>query len=163
MSIYSFRIPGPPTLPPSAPPTAGSAVMARSALGGLLDQLIDPVTLDYVRTADGEWAETSTSQSIVLVMLETELGSSPFFPTHGTRIKALLREGDPVSPETILAETLRAMNLLVLEGVIADVKAEVRDDEGNVLHDESGRAVVRVYWRDLASGSPVDLSLQVGS
>jgi hypothetical protein len=166
MSIYSFRIPGPPPIAPPVPPSSGGgggAITTRSPLGGLFDQLIDPATHDYVRTDNGEWAETPTSQSIVLVMLETELGASPFFPSDGTRIKALLREGDPVTPETILAETLRAMQILVADGVIADATAKVRDDNGDVLRDEAGRTVVRVHWRDLAAGSPVDLALQLGS
>jgi hypothetical protein len=162
-SIYSFRIPGPPVITPSPTPTGGGAITTRSPLGGLFDQLIDPATRDYVRTDNGEWAETPTSESIVLIMFESELGASPFFPSDGTRIKALLREGDPVTPEMILAETLRALQVLVADGVITDVHAEIRDADGNVFQDEAGRMVVRVRWRDLAAGSPVDLVLQLGS
>jgi hypothetical protein len=163
MSVYSFRIPGPPPIATPIPSIGGGAITTRSPLGGLFDQLIDPATRDYVRTDNGEWAETPTSESIVLIMFETELGASPFFPSDGTRIKALLREGDPVTPEMILAETLRALQVLEARGVLSDARAEIRDANGDVLQDEAGRMVVRVFWRDLASGSPVDLALQLGS
>lgn len=160
MSIFSFRIPAPTQpAPPTAPSTAASSATP-SAAGALLDQLIDPVTLDYVRTDHGEWAETADSRAAVLIMIETELGASPFFPRDGTRIKAMLRAGDPVTPEMVQAETLRAGRILQLAGIMSDLTADVRDVRGRQLVDETGRQVVRMHWRDLVGGSPVDLVLQ---
>jgi hypothetical protein len=127
---------------------------------GQVDMLIDPVTLDYVRTADGAWAETADSRTLMMLELELELGASPFDPTSGTTIAARRRDGDPVTPGEVEAEALRVGDRLQREGVIADFSATVRDAAGNVLRDSSGRLVVALNWRDLASGTPVDLAIQ---
>lgn len=134
----------------------------QAELGGLGDQLLDPVTLDYVRTADGEWAETGDSRTAMLIQLETELGASPFFPGDGTRIKALLRRGDPVQPETILADALRAGEILVREGLISGLTGQIYDAAGELIRDESGRPIYHLQWHDLASGSLVDLMYTPG-
>jgi len=123
----------------------------------LTDRLLDPVTRDYVRTANGEWAETPDSRTLVMVMLELELGASPFDPADGTTIGALRRNGDPVTPEEVEAEAQRVGDALVRNGVIADFQAATRDAAGNILRDSAGRMVVALAWRDPASGSPVDL------
>ena len=124
------------------------------------DMLIDPVTLDYVRTADGAWAETADSRTLMMIALELELGASPFDPQDGTTIAARRRDGDPVTPDEVEAEALRVGERLQREGVIADFSATVRDAAGDLLRDSSGRMVVVLSWRDLASGSPVDLAIQ---
>lgn len=127
------------------------------SVGAGLDQLIDPVSLDYVRTENGEWAETADNRTTMMVMLEMELGASPFDPFDGTRLKALLRSGDPVTPDEIKAETERAGGILVRDGVIADLSVQVRDSSGQTFLDQSGRPAALVRWRDLASGSPIDI------
>lgn len=111
--------------------------------------LIDPVSLDYVDTDDGEFLETADSRTIVMAMIEIRLGEAFDCPGDGTRIKALLEVGDPVTPSIVIAETLRAMGLLVDEGIIADIDAK----EGPTV---DGRFTLLLSWRDLASGSPVD-------
>lgn len=133
--------------------------LAKSALGGYLDLVLDPVTGDYIDTEDGEWLESADSRMAVIIALETEYGASPFDWTHGTRIKAALRnsKGDPLSMDFVGAETRRALSLLVELGIIGELRVQVTDRAGNYLVDESGRGTVLVYWRDLASGSPVDL------
>lgn len=123
---------------------------SRSELGGSLDQLIDPVTLDYVDTDNGEWSETADSRTLVMCMLEMRLGKSYSAPRDGTAIKELLERGEPVTPSIVVAETDRAMSLLVTEGLIEDVT--IATDK-----DETGRFVLVLHWRDLANGSPVDL------
>lgn len=123
---------------------------SRSALGGSLDQLLDPVTLDYVDTDDGEWQETADSRTLVMCMLEMRLGSSYSAPQDGTEIKAMLERGDPVTPAIVVADVERAMGLLVAEGLIEDVTTGTDTDE-------AGRFVLVLHWRDLANGSPVDL------
>lgn len=141
----------------------GTPLAALGATGagnpGQLDQLIDPATLDYVRDG-GEWAETADSRTLMMDMLELELGSSPFDPGDGTTIAARRREGAPVTPEEVEAEVLRVGDILTRSGTIADLEVSVRDANGDVLRDSSGRFVVALSWRDLASGSPVDLAIQ---
>lgn len=153
-SGYSF-VPGP----------GGSSLSSLGAtpagdLTGQLDQLIDPVTGDYVDTDNGEWAETADSRTAMMLQLEIEHGASPFQPNDGTTIRARRRDGDPITPEEVEAETLRAGAVLQAAGMIADLEVAIRDDRGRILRDQSGRFTVRVSWRDLASGSPVDLTRQ---
>lgn len=144
-------------------PGGGSA----SALGQIVgtgashtDMLIDPVTLDYVRTSDGAWAETADSRTEMMIELELELGASPFDPDDGTTIAARRRDGDPITPDEVEAEALRVCERKQRQGVIADFSVTVRDAAGNLLRDAAGRLVVSLRWRDLASGSPVDLAIQ---
>lgn len=127
--------------------------------GATVDMLIDPATLDYVRTTNGEWAQTGDSRTLMMIALELELGASPFDPQDGTTIAARRRDGDPVTPEEIEAEALRVGDQLQREGIIADFSVTIRDAAGQLLRDTSGRLVVALNWRDLASGSPVDLAL----
>ena len=123
---------------------------ARSALGGALDQLLDPITLDYVDTDGGDWQETADSRTLVMCMLEMRLGKSYSAPQDGTAIKDLLERGEPVTAAVVIADTDRAMAILVAEGLIEDVTIATDTDE-------VGRFVLVLHWRDLASGSPVDL------
>ncbi len=123
---------------------------SRSALGGALDMLLDPVTLDYVDSDDGEWKETADSRTLVMIMIEMRLGGSYSAPEDGTEIKAMIERGDPVTPAIVVAECERAMGVLVRDGLIEDVTLATDTDE-------AGRFVLVLHWRDLASGSPVDL------
>jgi len=162
MPSYSFRIPGPPGIPPIvAPPVGVGGATMRSGFGAVLDLLINPVTLDYYRTDDGAWVETADSRTAMLIQLESEYAASPWNPGDGTRIKAMLREGEPVSLDILQAETLRAGKVLQAEGILSDLTAEVRDSLGNPLVDETGRSLVRLHWRDLIAGSPVDLVVRL--
>lgn len=152
---YSFDLPPGSVFVPPDPGTSASLqqATARSVLGGLLDMLIDPVSLDFVDTEDGEFLETADSRTIVMMMIEIRLGESFSDPGDGTRIKALLEAGDPVTAGVVIAETLRAMQLLVDAGIISDVDAT----EGTTV---DGRFELKTRWRDLASGSPVDLAYE---
>lgn len=153
MSAYSWRLPAPPVAV-AATSTAAELLQAQSKtrLGGLLDQLIDPVTLDYVDTDDGEWAETADSRSIVMIQIEMNLGEDFYAPEDGTRVKRLLETGDPLTPDIAVAESLRALSLVQVAGIISDVTAT----HGFV----DGIFTITMGWRDLASGSPVDLVYQ---
>lgn len=139
------------------PPVLGQIVGSAPTL---TDMLIDPVTLDYVRNAAGEWAETADSRTLMMIALELELGASPFDPQDGTTIAARRRDGDPVTPDEIEAEALRVGDQFQREGVIADFSATVRDAADRVLRDSSGRLIASLSWRDLASGTLVDLAIQ---
>lgn len=122
-------------------------------LAGLSDMLIDPATGDYIQTDNGEWAETGDSRTIVMLMLDLELGASPFDPGDGTRLAALRRTGDPVTPEHVRSETLRAMAILANSGIVSDVTCQVRDGQGRPLRDQGEAQVAVTTWRDLASGT----------
>lgn len=121
--------------------------------------LLDPVTLDYVVTEDGEWEETPDSRTTVLIMQQMELGASPFDPGDGTTIGARFRLGDPVQIDDVKADTLRAQGILARDGVIAELDVQVRDSSGKLFFDETGRPLVRLRWRDLASGSIIDQAI----
>lgn len=144
-------------------PGGGDAASAGQVLAdgsGLTDMMLDPVTLDYIRTENGEWAETADSRTLMMIMIELELGTSPFDPNDGTTIASLRANGDPITPDEVEAEALRIGDILQREGIVADFTATVRDAAGELLRDSSGRLVVSLSWRDLASGSPVDLAIQ---
>lgn len=129
----------------------------RTQLGGLFDQLLDPVTLDYVDAPDGSWIETADSRTIVMIMLETRLGKSYLAPGDGTRIRDLLDTGNPVTVAVVAAEYSRAMSLLERAGILTDFSITTNDANRVMLVDESGRFSPVLRWRDLASGTPVDL------
>lgn len=132
------------------------------SLSGQLDQLLDPVTLDYVRTDNGEWAQTADSRTLMMIELDTELGASPYDPESGTDIKRLLREGEPIDGSLLEAEAMRVGRRLTQKRIIADFRAVARDPvTGEVVQDPQGRAQVKTYWTDLASGSPVSTIFQV--
>lgn len=120
------------------------------------DRMLDPVTLDYIRTTNGEWAETSDSRTIVLIALSVSLGESPFDPQHGTSIRRRLKNGIGLTSDFLQAETVRVGEELRQEGILSELTVAVRDQDGNKLRDEAGRPVIRTQWRDLASGSPID-------
>jgi hypothetical protein len=148
--------------PPTGRPGTPLAALGATEAGdpGQLDMLLDPGTLDYVRTTDGEWAETADSRTLMMIMLELEHQASPFDPQDGTTIAERRRNGDPVTPEEVEAEVLRIGDVLTKSGTIAELQVRVRDADGNIQRDSSGRFVVALFWRDLASGSPVDLAIQ---
>ncbi len=135
---------------PSATP------VERTVLGGLLDQEIDPVTLDFIDTDDGAWSETPDSRSIVLCQLELELGKSYTTPGDGTQTRERLEAGDPLTTSSVEADTRRALSLLEAAGVIGSVLVNGKDELGKQLVDESGRAAFELSWVDLATGSPVE-------
>lgn len=123
---------------------------------GALDMLIDPVTLDYVETENGEFAETADSRTTMLIQLEIEFGTSAFDHLDGTRLAEMRRAGDVITPEIVQSEILRSGGILVTAGIVSDLRVAIRDDRGEVLRDASERFQPRLSWRDLASGSPVD-------
>lgn len=126
------------------------------------DREINPITGDYIRTTNGQWSEVVDSRTTVLLMIALEHGASPFDPADGTTIGEKIRDGDPVTPEDVRAETLRVLETLQAAGLISEVEVDVRDNAGNVLRDSGGRLLVRTAYRDLASGSTVELVTGAG-
>jgi NADPH-dependent 2,4-dienoyl-CoA reductase/sulfur reductase-like enzyme len=95
--------------------------------------------------------ETAASRSIVLAQIEMRLDEDFHTPGDGTRIKAIAESADGVglTEDLAVAETLRALNVLVRDGVIEGVNARA-------IRDQYGRLVVEASWRDRATGTPVD-------
>lgn len=118
-----------------------------------IDRLLDPVTLDYVRTANGEWAETADNRTTVLIALSIHLGESPFDPDQGTDFAARIKSGAGLSPEFLQAETVRVGQDLARAGILSDLRVTVRDVDDRPLRDQTGRLAVKTEWRDLSSGS----------
>lgn len=119
-----------------------------------IDRLVDPITLDYVRTDNGEWAETADNRTTVLIALSIPIGESPYDPDQGTAIAARVRSGAGISPEFLRAECERVGAQLARAGVLSDLRVTVRDEGGRALRDATGRLAVLLEWRDLSSGSP---------
>lgn len=144
--------------PVATPPSITQSATPRTLRGGALDMLLDPVTLDFIDTPDGEWRETADSRTIVLIMLETELARSYSAPGDGTRLKEFFEAGEPVTASFVESEYRRAMRILEAAGVITDFTMRSVDDKGNLLVDaRTGRFTPELHWIDLATGSPVDL------
>lgn len=154
---YSWDLPSTPNVPAPAPSglTTSSAAI-RTVLAGLLDQFLDPVTRDYVKTDDGEWLETPDSRTLVFCFLETELGKSFSAPGDGTEIKAKIESGDPLTTAGVEADIRRAMAVLEAAGITGSPEVTGRDEDGEQLLDESKRAVFLLSWIDLATGSPIE-------
>jgi hypothetical protein len=154
---YSWDIPTQPNPPaPSSSGLATSSAGLRTVLAGLLDMVIDTVTLDYIRTDNGEWLESADSRSIVLCQLELELGKSYTTPGDGTEVKARLESGEPLTTSNVEADVRRAMAVLEAAGIVGAVEVSGRDEKGAQLYDESGRPAFKLSWIDLATGSPVE-------
>lgn len=130
------------------------------ALVGAGDRLLDPATRDYVRTANGEWAETGDARTMMMIMLEIELGTSPYDSGDGTAIAALMRDGDPITPEMLQADAARAAGLLVTDGVIANLSVTVRDFDGSEIRTATGQLAVILDYTDLTTGNPINLQFQ---
>lgn len=141
MGEFSFVSVGP--IPPTGTITAGK------------DRRINPVTKDYIRTANGEWQEDRTSETALLIALSIELGASIFDPDQGTAIPKALRDGTLTEVDFLQSETVRVGGDLQKAGLIADLVVTVRDRNRRPLVDEAGRATVHTVWRDLAAGSPI--------
>jgi phage gp46-like protein len=127
------------------------APTARSFGAAVLDLQIDPLTRDLIDTSDGSWAETADSRTSVLFQLETTYGAWWADPTAGSRIRAILTGNDPGGAAEVRDEALRALQVLVDDGVITDLAVTLDTDE-------NGRAALLLAYRDRASGRPVDLS-----
>jgi hypothetical protein len=154
---YSWILPGSSSPPTSTPePSTGPSTASAAILGGVYDQEIDPVSLDFIDTDDGAWSETQDSRSIVMCQLDIELGSSYSFPGDGTDIRRRLESGDPLTPSIVIADIRRAMGVLASVGVLTLLDVQGVDADGDQLVDEVNRPIFLLSWIDLATGSPVD-------
>jgi hypothetical protein len=134
-------------------PIGGSFINPPSRESNGIDRLIDPVTLDYVRTEDGQWAETADNRTSVLIAFSIALGSSPFDPDHGSQIADRLKDGG-LTPEFLRAESVRIGEQLARAGILSDFQVTVRGPDKEPIRDQAGNLSVLLRWRDLSSGSP---------
>lgn len=117
-----------------------------------LDMTIDPATLDFVDTDDGGWEETDSSTTAVLCQLESDYAKWWGDPRAGSRIRELMQndEGTPVEAVQLRDEAQRALQVLVNDGVLSELAAEVLEN------DEGNRATIGLRYTDRASGRSVD-------
>ena len=142
VSDYTFFLPSPPASS-SSPPVSG-APARQLATFGLTDQEFDPRTRDYVDTEDGAWSEVTDSRTSVLMQLESRLNEWAGDETAGSLIRAKLESGDPVSAGELRDEALRALQVLVGDGTLADLVVTIDEDE-------VGRVVIGLVYRDRAT------------
>ena len=163
MGTYSWQLPAPPSGGAAQPSGNAIATPRTSLLGGLYDQMVDPITLDFIDTANGEWLETADSRSIVLAMLELRLGKSYSAPGDGTRLAEIFETGEPVTVGLVVADVTRAMKVLERSGVLTNFSIATFEADGvTLLVDQAGRFRPLLRWTDLATGSPVDLAYTPG-
>lgn len=152
MPTFTWTIPEP--SPATSTTTSSSSVTTPpDALFGNFDQEIDPATRDYVDTPDGAWSETASSRSKVMCQLSIRWNSWPPDPEAGTRVPELLESGEPITPEEVIDDTRRALQLLVEDGDIADLSVEV-----GTFDPEAGALLVEISYTDLSSGHTVELA-----
>lgn len=118
-----------------------------------LNLVIDPLTGDLVDAADGGFLASTDSRTAVLFQLESRFLTWWGDPFAGSRIREMLASGDdvPISGQSLRDETLRALQPLVDDGIISDLKVALD-------LDENGRKVVLLAYTDRTSGRPVDLA-----
>lgn len=150
MSTFTWTLPGA-SSGPSAPPSQTTTTPA-GALFGLFDQELDPVTRDYIDVEGDGWAETESSRTAVMLQLEIRYGEWFVDPEAGSRIPEMLESGDPVLPEELVDETRRALQLLVDDGIIADLAVGIGEYD-----DEQSRIEIAISYTDRSSGHAVDL------
>jgi hypothetical protein len=140
---------------PIAPAAADPS--GEDVLFGGIDQDIDPSTRDYIDTADGAWSETATSRAAVMMQLEIRYNEWHVDWTAGSRISAMLEGEDPVTPQMVVDEARRALQVLVEDGVIADLSVGVRS-----FDEDAGRLELDVAYTDVVSGLAVGLTFIPG-
>lgn len=130
------------------------------SVAGSLDRVIDPATGDYLRDTHGVWLHTADSRTVVLIALSTRLNRSAYHPQRGTLVQDRQQEGTLSGMGFVEAETLRVLQGLESEGHISQPSVSTRDDQGRQLRDADGVPIVQTYWRDLASGSPLNATFR---
>jgi len=143
---------------PGGSPLSALSFNAPNPSSSGIDRLIDPNTLDYVRTDNGEWAETADNRTTVLIAFSIPLGASPYDPDQGSTIKERIKSGLGLSPEYLRSESERIGGQLARAGVLTDLQVTTRDADKVPLRDQGGRQAVRLEWRDLSSGSPATIN-----
>jgi hypothetical protein len=151
MPTFTWTVPSSPSSTPSPP--SSRSLEPTDILFGLLDQDLDPVTHDYVDTADGAWAETATSRTAVQCQLSTRFNSWPRDPDMGTQLQEWLENGVPITPAMVIDDTRRALQLVVEDGLIADLEVEIGS-----FDIDAGALEVECTYTDVLAGYVVELT-----
>lgn len=117
-----------------------------------LDILIDPRTLDFVDTANGEWQEVDDSRTAVMCQLDSREGAWWGDPSAGTRNAEIL-ESDLPTIEDLTDSTKRGLQALQAAGVITTSQL-------SILEEDTARGYASLYiaWVDRKSTRPADLA-----
>lgn len=115
----------------------------------MLDLDLDPITRDIIDGTDGGPQEASDSRPAVIWQLEERADEGWMDSGTGSRLGAMLEASEPVTPAELRDEALRALQLLVAEGVIADLTAAVE------FAPPDG-AVITLSYTDVGTGLRVD-------
>lgn len=150
MPSFTWTIPSSST--PTPPPPSVATEDPADVLFGGFDQELDPTSSDYTDTDDGAWGETASSRSAVMCQLSIRYNSWPADPDAGVRLYEMLESGDPVTPDMVEDDTKRAMQVLVDDGIVADLAVDV-----GAFDVEAGRLEVNLSYTDVASGHTVEL------
>ncbi len=154
MSTFTWRFPAQTVTRPVAPPTSTAASTdPADALFGGIDMDLDPVTRDYINTDDGAWAETTSSRAAVMMQLEIQYNRWHADPDAGSRIRELLEADDEVTADMIVDEARRSLQLLVEDGIVADLSVAVGAED-----TEAGRLDIDISYTDVLSGHVVELN-----
>jgi hypothetical protein len=116
-----------------------------------LSLVIDPITRDLIDTPDGWFQEATDSRTEVMWQLESTLNTWWGDASSGSRVRSLISGEDPGDALAVRDEVLRALQPLVVDGIISELV--VTNDV-----DESKRVVILINYRDRSSGSLVDLN-----
>lgn len=116
------------------------------------DILIDPRTLDFVDTADGEWEEVDDSRTAVMCQLDAREGTWWGDPRSGSRNKEIMESELPTVGD-LLDSTKRAMQALQAGGVITTSQISILEED-----NARGYASLYIAWVDRKSTRPADLA-----
>jgi hypothetical protein len=130
----------------------GSNPLTTIGVFGFFDMAIDPTTRDYIDTPDGAWAETEDSRTAVMLQLDCHYGQWFADPNAGSRIREMMM-GDPVTSTALVDEVKRALQLLVDDGIIADLEVSIADEDS-----VRGYLELNISYTDRASGHVVDVA-----
>lgn len=131
-------------------PDAGAVDINRplpSPINGssLTSRLINPVTKDYVYTADGRAVGQATVPHLVSIALMTALGSSAI-PELGQTLSKIQEKGPNFSAQ-ITSAIQNALAALIRAKQVQLIGVSVQEPSGN---PDAG--VITVQWRDLTTG-----------
>lgn len=116
------------------------------------DIVIDPRTLDFVDTADGEWLESDDGSTAVMCQLEARENAWWGDPPSGTQNKAIL-ESELATVDALTNSTTRGLRALQAGGVISDAALRVLEED-----NARGYASLYITWTDRRSTRPADLA-----
>lgn len=132
---------------------SGSTIVAE---GTALDFVFDPSTRDLIESDDGWFVESSDTRTPVLFELEDDFNTWWGEARRGSRLRQMLKSGEPLNPEDVRDELLRCMQLFVSEGMIEDLLVSIDEED---LGNGKRRTVFVIDYTDRLSGTPQSATL----